>query len=149
MMELNWTCTAFNELHPQTLYQILQLRSAVFVVEQQCIYQDLDDKDHPSLHLCGWQQDTLVAYARILPAGISYDHPSIGRVITNPACRRGGHGRALMRRAIDQCIRTFGDPVILIGAQQYLRDFYASFGFVQVSEPYLEDGIPHITMRLG
>lgn len=148
LMELTWTCTPFQQLPPLDLYRILQLRSEVFVVEQQCIYQDMDNKDQPSLHLCGWAGEQLAAYARILPAGISYDHPSIGRVITNPAFRRYGFGRELMRRAILLTQNSFSDPVILIGAQQYLTEFYASFGFKQVSEPYLEDGIPHITMRL-
>ncbi len=148
-MELTWTCTPFQQLAPEELYHILQLRSEVFVLEQQCIYQDMDNKDQPSLHLCGWTGESLAAYARILPPGISYDHPSIGRVITHPAFRRYGFGRELMQRAIQLTHSSFGDPVILIGAQQYLTEFYASLGFEQVSEPYMEDGIPHITMRLA
>ncbi len=148
-MELNWTYQHFNELTVHELYAILQLRSEVFAVEQNCVYQDLDNKDQSSFHLCGWDENTLVAYCRILPAGVSYEHPSIGRVVSSPKYRRGGYGRQLMQRAIAKTIEQFNDPVIKISAQLYLKSFYESLGFRQISDTYLEDDIPHIAMQFG
>jgi ElaA protein len=149
-MQLNWTCKTFDELTAAELYAIMQLRNEVFVVEQNCVYQDADNKDQASYHLCGWDGTVLAAHCRILPKGISYpDHPSIGRVVTSPKYRRGGYGRQLMQLGIEKTIELFGDRVIIIGAQLYLKDFYGSLGFVQSSEVYLEDGIPHITMEYG
>ena len=147
-MELNWVLKNFYELTTAELYAILQLRIEVFSVEQNCVYQDADGKDQPAYHLCGWDGETLAAYCRILPAGISYKHPSIGRVVTSPQYRKGGHGRQLMQLAIEKTIVQFNDPIIIISAQQYLTHFYQSVGFVPISEPYLEDGIPHIKMQL-
>lgn len=146
-MELHWTYKAFNELTLQELYAIIQLRIEVFSVEQQCVYQDLDEKDQASFHLCGWDGKMLVAYCRLLPAGLSYDHPSIGRVVTALSYRKGGHGRMLMQKAIAQSAKQFNDPVIIISAQQYLQSFYSSLGFYPVSDMYLEDNIPHIKMK--
>lgn len=148
-MQLTWTYTPFNELSVAELYKILQLRNEVFSVEQQCVYQDADDKDQPAYHLCGWDGNKLAAYCRILPKGISYDHPSIGRVVTSPQYRRGGFGRELVHLAIAKTIEQFNHPVIIISAQLYLKGFYASLGFVQVSDEYMEDGIPHIKMQYG
>ncbi len=145
-MQLNWTYQHFDELTTSALYRIIQLRIEVFSVEQNCIYQDLDGKDQSGWHLCGWDGDTLAAYCRILPAGISYDHPSIGRVVTAVSHRKGGYGRQLMQIAIDKTIEQFGDPCIKISAQLYLKAFYESLGFTTQGEPYLEDGIPHIAM---
>jgi len=146
-MELTWTYKSFNELTPAELYAILQLRIEVFSVEQNCVYQDADGKDQQSIHLCGWNGDFLAAYCRILPAGLSYDYPSIGRVVTSPQYRKGGHGRRLMQKAIEQTIELFHAPFIIISAQFYLKVFYESIGFEQVSEVYLEDNIPHIKMQ--
>jgi ElaA protein len=149
-MELTWTYQSFNELMPVELYAILQLRIEVFSVEQNCVYQDADGKDQHSFHLCGWDGKRLAAYCRLLPAGLSYDHPSIGRVVTSPDYRKGGHGRLLMQNAITKSVKQFNDPVIIIGAQLYLKNFYESLGFVQISDTYLEDNIPHIKMqRIG
>ncbi len=148
-MKLQWTYKRFDELTAAELYDIMRLRSEVFVVEQNCVYLDADNKDRPSWHLCGRDNETLAAYCRILPAGISYRHPSIGRVVTALPYRKTGTGRQLMQLAIEKTFYQFGDPVIIIGAQLYLRDFYGSLGFVQTGEPYIEDGIPHITMQLG
>ncbi len=145
-MEINWTYKYFTELTVAELYCILQLRSEVFVVEQNCVYLDLDGKDINSLHLCGWLHKQLVAYCRILPPGESYEQPSIGRVVTNPAHRKGGHGRQLMQRAIQKTYELYNSKQIKIGAQEYLFNFYNDLGFKQVGEPYLEDGIPHIYM---
>ena len=149
-MQLTWTYKSFNELTPHELYAILQLRIEVFSVEQNCIYQDADGKDQESFHLCGWDAERLAAYCRILPAGVSYDHPSIGRVVTSTDYRRGGFGKQLMERAIVQTMTQMRDTVIIISAQLYLKKFYESLGFKQTSETYMEDDIPHIKMqRIG
>jgi ElaA protein len=148
-MQLNWVCKSFNELTVDELYKILQLRNEVFSVEQNCVYQDADDKDQQALHFCGWHENKLAAYCRILPKGISYAHPSIGRVVTSPQYRKGGYGREMMQLAIKKAIEEFNDPVIIISAQLYLKNFYNSIGFVQISDEYMEDGIPHIKMQYG
>ena len=148
-MQLKWVCKSFDELTVDELYSILQLRNEVFSVEQNCVYQDADDKDQPAYHFCGWHQNKLAAYCRILPKGISYDYPSIGRVVTSPQYRKGGYGRQMMQLAVANTIEEFGDPVIIISAQIYLKNFYESIGFVQTAGPYMEDGIPHIKMQLG
>jgi ElaA protein len=144
--DINWTTSAFQSLSNDDLYAILKLRCDVFVVEQHCPYPDLDDKDQQSFHLLGKKDGQLVAYARIIPPGISYLEASIGRVVTAPVARRGGIGRALMNQAIAEVVRLFNVTDIQIGAQQYLDTFYTSLGFRQVGEMYLEDGIPHIHM---
>lgn len=148
-MKLNWVYKSFKELTVDELYAVIQLRNEVFSVEQHCVYQDADDKDQPAFHLCGWDENKLAAYCRILPKGISYDHPGIGRVVTSPQYRRGGYGRELMQLAVKRTIEQFNDTIIIISAQLYLKDFYGSIGFVQISEPYMEDGIPHIKMELN
>lgn len=142
----NWTYKHFNELTIAELYQILELRSKVFVVEQNCVYQDLDYKDQPSWHLMGWQDQQLVAYVRIIPPGISYTEASIGRVITHPAYRRTGLGKELMLLAIDKTCHQFEVETIKIGAQCYLIKFYGDLGFNICGDEYLEDGIPHVEM---
>lgn len=147
MKQLNWTCKPFDTLTVAELYAILQLRNAVFSVEQHCVYQDADDKDQPAYHLCGRDGNTLAAYCRLLPPGISYTHASIGRVVTAPAYRKGGHGREMMQLAVQKTEALFHDHIIIISAQAYLQRFYESIGFEQTSEPYLEDGIPHIKME--
>lgn len=146
---MEWLIKPFAGLTPNELYAVLQLRMEVFVVEQQCIYQDCDDKDQPAHHLMAWQEGKLAACTRLLPAGISYAEPSIGRVITSPAFRGISLGRELMTRSIEACYELFGKQPIRIGAQQYLEKFYESFGFRRVSEPYDEDGIQHIKMLLS
>jgi ElaA protein len=118
------------------------------VVEQNCVYQDADDKDQLSLHFCGWDNKRLVAYTRIIPPGIAYTEASIGRVVTSPAYRKTGAGRQLMQESIGRTFSQFNCTTIKIGAQLYLTKFYQSFGFVQNSEEYSEDGIPHIEMIL-
>jgi ElaA protein len=145
-MSTQWLLKKFEALTPFELYAILQLRNEVFVVEQNCVFQDADDKDQASWHLMGMQDDKLVAYTRLVPPGVSYAEPSIGRVVTSPQVRGTGIGKELMQRSIDQCYRLFGEQPIKIGAQYYLKQFYGSLGFAQVSEIYLEDGIEHIYM---
>ena len=146
---LQWSCKSFHELSTDELYKIIQLRSSVFVVEQNCIYQDCDDKDQQSFHLMGWQNDALVAYARLLPAGLAFPSPSIGRVVTATSTRKIGYGRELMSLAIEKIRLLYGDNIIIIGAQVYLKSFYASFGFECSGDIYLEDGIEHIKMICG
>ena len=148
MNELNWEYKNFDELSSAELYSILKLRSEVFVVEQDCVYLDMDDKDQQSFHLCGWDNNNLVAYARILPPGLAFEEASIGRVVTNPRYRKTGAGRILMNYAIDKTLNHFSVTKIKIGAQKYLFDFYGSLGFTQSGPEYMEDGIPHIEMTL-
>jgi len=148
-MELTWTYKHFDELSAAELYAILQLRNDVFVVEQNCVYQDADCKDLQCWHLAGWNGTDLVVYCRLLPAGLSYSHPSIGRVLSNINFRKGGYGRELMQKAVIKTIEQFADPIIIISAQLYLQKFYESIGFVKDSDTYLEDDIPHIRMQFG
>ena len=147
-MKLNCIVKKFEALTPYELYNIMWLRNQVFVVEQNCVYQDADYKDQKGWHLMGVDEDNkLMAYVRLLPAGVSYEkEPSIGRVVANPAARGTGAGRELMNVAIKQCEELFGKIDIKIGAQYYLLKFYISLGFKQTSEIYLEDNIEHIEM---
>lgn len=147
-MQLNWIFKKFDELSAAELYSIMQLRNEVFVVEQNCVYQDADNKDQLSMHLCGWDGTKLVAYTRIIPQGISYSEASIGRVVTSPAYRNTGAGRQLMKESISRCFSQYNCTAIKIGAQVYLTAFYQSLGFIPCSSEYLEDGIPHIEMIL-
>ena len=145
-MNINWSLKSFEELTVHELYAILQLRIEVFIVEQNCPFQDADNKDQLAWHLMGWQQDQLSAYTRIVPPGISYEFPSIGRVVTSPAARKGGLGRLLMQQSIIETEKMYGGSAIRIGAQLYLTKFYESLGFIKSSDVYLEDGIEHIEM---
>jgi ElaA protein len=142
---ITWECKYFNELSAEELYAILRLRSEVFVVEQDCVYLDIDDKDQHSYHFMGWDGTQLAAYTRILPPGLAFAEASIGRVATSARHRGKGIGRELMLRSIEHCTRLFQTP-IHIGAQRYLEQFYESLGFKAIGEPYLEDDIPHIGM---
>lgn len=137
----------FDQLSNHQLYSMMQLRSEVFVVEQNCAYQDLDGKDESSLHLLGIDNDELVAYARILPPGISYKEAAIGRVVVSPRYRGKKYGVDLMKQAIQDCSNMLRANEIVISAQQYLEKFYNDLGFATESEMYLEDNIPHIKMR--
>ena len=145
---INWVCKKFGELTPEELYKILRLRSEVFVVEQQCVYLDMDNKDYYCHHLLGWEGDQLLGYSRIVPSGISYAEFSIGRVVSSPAARGKGIGRELIQQSIQTVYNLYGRKDIRIGAQYYLREFYSSFGFVQKGDIYPEDGIEHIEMLL-
>jgi len=143
---MRFECVPFHQLSPRQLYAIIHLRNEVFVVEQQCIFQDADYKDQDAHHLMAWNNDQLTGYTRLLPPGLTYAEMSIGRVVTSPAWRRSGIGKKLMQESIDRCYGLFGEGPIRIGAQQYLKAFYESFGFIQQGDGYLEDGIPHIYM---
>lgn len=116
------------------------------MVEQNCVFQDADNKDQQCYHLMGWVDDQLAAYTRLVPQGVTYKQMSIGRVVTSPAFRKSGIGKALMEQSILVCSKLFGEGTIKIGAQLYLRKFYEGLGFVQTGEVYDEDGIDHIHM---
>ena len=142
-----WQCKFFSELNNLELYKILQLRNEVFIVEQKCAYQDLDDKDLKAYHLAAWDNKKLVAYTRLFDKGIFYpDAASIGRVLTSPSARGKNLGKQLMTNSIEEVYHLFGNVPIRIGAQLYLKRFYESFSFVQTGGVYLEDGIEHIPM---
>jgi ElaA protein len=143
---VTWELIHFNELSSTQLYHILQLRSEVFVVEQNCVYLDLDGKDTQCFHLFAMRDNKVIACSRIVPPGLSYNEPSIGRIATANETRGTGYGKELVQQSIDATFRLYGNTAIKIGAQLYLKKFYESFGFVQVSEIYDEDGIDHIKM---
>ena len=143
---MNWILKPFDDLTPKELYKILQLRNEVFIVEQNCPYQDCDNKDIYAWHLMGMLEDRLLAYSRLLAPGISYSESSIGRVVSSPSTRKTGMGKKLMQESIEQIRNLFQTDIIRIGAQLYLRKFYESFGFIKDSDIYLEDNIPHILM---
>jgi len=137
---------SFNELTPTTLYEILRLRSEVFIVEQTCAYQDVDGKDQQALHVLGWLDDTLIAYARCFPPGVYFDDAAIGRVVIKEDFRKNKYGHELMQAAIEATTARFQVETIQISAQTYLIDFYQNLGFQVSGESYLEDNIPHIRM---
>jgi ElaA protein len=145
---LLWQLKPFTELSALELYNILRLRGEVFVLEQNCPYVDADGKDISSYHLCGFFEEDLAAYARIVPPGIIYAEPSIGRVVTSAKYRRIGLGKELVRKAIEETKKLYGETPIRIGAQAYLKKFYETLGFKDMNEPYVEDGIPHLIMLL-
>ncbi len=147
-----WQCLPFAQLTLAQLYAVLQLRAEVFVVEQACAFQDLDGADVACHHLLACPSTSapvsapVLAYARLVPAGLKYSEASIGRVVISPAARGRALGHALMAQACQSLVGLWGAQPIRIGAQAHLQPFYARHGFVRTSEPYLEDGIPHIEM---
>ncbi len=143
-----WHLKAFDELTNWELYGILQLRTEVFVVEQTCVFQDMDGKDEENCqHIyCVTQEGKVIACARFFPPGILYQEAALGRICTSPAYRGTGLGKELMRRSLAEMERCFPGQPIRIGAQTYLNEFYKSFGFENVSELYMEDGIEHVEM---
>ena len=152
--DISWQCRTWSELDREQLYALLRLRAEVFVVEQDCPYQDLDGKDRKALHLWAEWADAPIAQGgealattRLLPAGVSYESEvSIGRVVTAAEVRRTGLGRDLMRRSLQALADAWPAAGIRLSAQCYLEQFYRDFGFVPEGESYLEDGIPHIAM---
>ena len=143
---MKWSLKKFHELTLDELYSALQLRSTVFIVEQNCIYNDVDGKDQLAWHLAGAEEGNLIAYSRILPPGTVYTDPAIGRVVTSASKRSSGLGRELMNRSIEHCEKLFGNTSITLSAQVYLKKFYESLGFFAVGNEYLDDGIPHVEM---
>ena len=146
-MEITFKIKRFNELSSAELYEVLQLRSEVFVVEQNCVYQDIDGKDEKALHVLGYYQNELTAYSRLFDAGNYFDEASIGRVTVRQKFRKVNFGHELMRVSIAAIEENFNQASITISAQEYLKKFYESHGFIQTSESYLEDDIPHIEMK--
>lgn len=146
-MGIQWKIKSFDSLSVNELYDILRLRSEIFVVEQNCVYLDPDGKDKLALHLFGEFEGKIVAYSRLFKPGISFGNASIGRVVVDANYRDRKWGHDLMREAIAEIKNHFGESKITIGAQLYLKKFYESHGFVQTSEMYLEDDIPHIEMK--
>jgi ElaA protein len=148
-MNLEWKIKRFDALSSQELYNLLQLRSEVFVVEQNCVYQDIDGKDEKAIHLIGEDNGKIVAYARLFKPNDYFEQASIGRVVVKESYRDKKLGHLLMREAIRVIETHFEETKITISAQLYLKKFYESHGFVQTSEMYLEDDIPHIEMKKG
>ena len=148
MQAISWNCKSFQDLSLEELYAILKLRSNVFVVEQDCAYLDPDGDDQVAWHLMGLVDNELSAYARLLPPGLKYEDSSIGRVVTEKNVRRGGFGKQLMQEAIEQSHKLWPGNSITISAQHYLEPFYQELLFETKSDPYMEDGIPHVRMQL-
>ncbi len=149
MPKIEWEIKPFDRLSIHELYDLLKLRVDVFVVEQNCVYPELDEKDRypDTLHLTGRNENRkLVAYLRILPPGLSFEQPGIGRVVVSREYRAKGLCHTMMQTAVDQAGRIWPGMGIKISAQVYLEAFYQSYGFRKISEPYLEDGIPHLEM---
>jgi len=144
MLEI--TVKTFDELSLQELYELLQLRSEVFVVEQDCVYQDIDGKDQKALHVLGFQNEKLVAYTRLFKPGDYFDKASIGRVVVKQSERHLKLGYEIMEASIKAVENQYHTTVIKISAQAYLKRFYNNLGFNEIGESYLEDGIPHIAM---
>lgn len=146
-MKDNWQIKSWEELTKKEFHDSIQLRETVFIVEQNCPYLDVDGKDEKSYHLFLYKQDQMVAYSRLIPKGISYDHGlSIGRVVVSPHFRGQQLARKMMEIAIQKTLELFNERTIIISAQTYLIDFYNSLGFQSEGKEYLEDNLPHIKM---
>ncbi len=145
-MSIAFKIKRFTDLNIDELYQILRLRSEVFVVEQDCVYQDIDNKDQRALHVIGYKNNEIIAYTRLFDAGEYFDNPSIGRVVVSKDERQFGYGHDLIKTSIEAIKTHYKTEKIKISAQTYLKKFYETHGFFQVGEEYLEDGIPHIAM---
>src|SRR5690606_17168720 len=143
---MNIEIKSFHDLSLEYLYKVLQLRSQVFVVEQDCVYQDIDGKDQKALHILGFENTELVAYTRCFKPGDYFEQASIGRVIVKENFRKYGYGHEIMKASLKAILERFETTSIKLSAQQYLTAFYESHGFQQTGEGYLEDGIPHIAM---
>jgi ElaA protein len=144
---IDWRFARFEELSPREVHDLYRLRVDVFIVEQNCVFQDVDGVDPQCWHLLGYEGKELVAYCRFVPPGVKFDEPSIGRVITARPVRRTGMGRVLMREAMERARGLWPGRPVRIGAQAHLERFYNEFGFTKSSEPYDEDGILHIEME--
>jgi ElaA protein len=147
-MPIKWVTKKFEALSVVELYQILRLRSEIFVVEQNCVYQDLDNKDQKALHLFGEFEGKIIAYSRLFNASDYFDCSSIGRVVVAANFRDKKFGHDLIKQGITEIKNHFNEENITISAQLYLKKFYESHGFIQTSEMYLEDDIPHIEMKI-
>lgn len=146
MDTLAWRWLAFDALSLGELHDLLQLRSEIFVVEQNCVFQDIDGADRQGIHVLGGREGQLLAYARCFPPGVKFAEACIGRVATRAAARGQGLGHALMAQALSAVEALWGRQAIRIGAQAHLRAFYARHGFVCTGSAYIEDGIAHVEM---
>ncbi|MCD8194341.1 MAG: GNAT family N-acetyltransferase [Tannerellaceae bacterium] len=146
--KIEWKISRFEQLTIDQLYELLYLRCRIFIVEQNCAYLDVDCKDQKAYHVCGYYDGRMVAYCRLFKPGDYFEEASIGRVVVDERYRSYGFGKELMQAAIDAVKKELGENTIVISAQLYLKRFYESLGFIQISEEYLEDDIPHIRMRL-
>lgn len=145
-MDIKFEVKQFNELSTLELYRILRLRAEVFVVEQDCVYQDIDNKDQKALHVIGQKKEEVVAYTRLFNAGDYFEKASIGRVVISKNERQFGYGHDLIKTSIDAIERHYNTKEIKISAQTHLKKFYETHNFKMIGEEYLEDGIPHIAM---
>ncbi len=143
---INISIKLFSDLSTNELYDLLQLRSEIFVVEQDCVYQDLDGKDQKAIHILGLKNNRVVAYTRIFKAGDYLAQASIGRVLVKDRERKHGYGIDIMKASIKAIEERFGETSIALSAQTYLKRFYNSLGFIEKGGEYLEDGIPHVMM---
>lgn len=147
-MKVKFETKAFDQLNTSDLYEILRLRAEVFIVEQDCVYQDIDNKDQKGLHVIGYKNNKIIAYTRVFKPGDYFDTASIGRVLVVENERKYGYGHVLIKESIQAITSNFKTNTIYISAQTHLKNFYETHGFAQNSEEYLEDGIPHIGMGL-
>ena len=143
---MNFVTKSFSELTTTELYKILQLRSEVFVVEQDCVYQDIDGKDQKAIHVIGYKGKNVVAYTRLFKPGYYFEEASLGRVVVKHSERHHQYGYDIMNASIEAIKSYYNETVIKISAQCYLKNFYNNLEFFEVGEEYLEDGIPHIGM---
>lgn len=143
---LEWKWLSFDDLHCEELYRVLRLRAEIFVVEQNCVYQDLDGLDQQAWHLLGHMGRDLSAYCRLVAPGLRFPEPSIGRVVLSPKARGKGLGHLMMRMAIERSQELYPGRDISLSAQAHLQNFYAAHGFRVEGDGYIEDGIPHLHM---
>lgn len=146
---LTWVFKRFEELTPQELYDALELRQQVFIIEQNCIYPDIDGKDAKAHHLLCYENKKLIAYTRITFPGVMFEEVAIGRIVSDPQHRKEGYGRQVTALALQKVKEIYGNVPVRIAAQSYLVNFYKSFGFQPVDEEYVWDGIPHQDMLLS
>ena len=142
------TTYTYQQLSKEKLYQIIRLRLEVFVLEQNCIYQDLDNKDQKAIHLVGEEEGKVIAYTRLFKKGDYFENASIGRVIVKKESRKKDYGKIIMQKSIEELKNEYNEENIEISAQKYLTKFYDDLGFKKIGEEYLEDNIPHIKMVL-
>jgi ElaA protein len=146
---LRWTWHAWTDLTPDVLYAFLRLRSAIFVVEQDCVFPEMDGRDPQCEHLCGWDGAELVAYLRLVPPAVRTAEVSLGRVVVAQPARGAGLGRAAMHEGLARCAQRYPGQPVKVSSQQHLEEFYRGLGFARVGEPYDEDGIRHVDMVRG
>lgn len=145
-MRLRWSWHGWDEVTPDVLYAFLRLRSAIFVVEQDCVFPEMDGRDPQCEHLCGWNGGELVAYLRLVPPGVRTPEVALGRVVVAQSARGTGLGRAVMHEGLARCAQRYPGQPVKVSAQQHLEKFYESLGFATVGAPYDEDGIMHVDM---